>query len=84
MKASDLPWWEWLLVAVAAAFASGFSFVAVIADTDSPAGRLFPILFPMLKQTWWLSVTIILLGAVVAVSCAIIGIIRLIKWASLD
>jgi hypothetical protein len=84
LKASDLPWWKWLLIAAIAIVVSGFIFVALIAGSDSPATKTFPILFPVLKEIPWLSVLVLLLGALVAFSCAIVGLIRLIKWANED
>jgi hypothetical protein len=84
LKASDLPWWKWLLIAAIAALVSGFTFVALVATSNSPAVKTFPILFPILNENPLLSVIVMLLGTLVAASCTIVGIIRLIKWACED
>ena len=83
-KASDLAWWKWLLIAAIAAVASGFTFIVLINQSDSPVAKTFPILFPLLNENTLLSVIVVLLGALAAASCTIVGIIRLIKWASED
>jgi hypothetical protein len=49
LRASDLPWWNWLLIAAIAAFVSGFTFFALIAEGHSPPRKDIPNPFPNAK-----------------------------------
>jgi hypothetical protein len=65
MKASDLPWWAWLL------FAAMFEFVA--------ADGLVGIISKRVMDPFSVTLTLVLL--IIGIFCAVVGLVRFVKWA---
>lgn len=65
MKASDLPWWKWLLIAAVLLFVGLDGLVGI---TGQKASGSISVLFAL---------AFILAGAILA----LVGLIRFLKWA---
>ena len=68
MKASDLPWWGWLLGSAVFGFLAADGLVGIIGE---PAENLFSLV-----------VALVLLA--LSILLAVVGIIRFLKWAWKD
>ncbi len=77
-RLSDLPWWEWLLSAVALAIVAGVTYLITIAEEVEDKGGAKPLVLALLFGA------IFFASLVASFLCAIIGIISYVKgdWYS--
>ena len=65
IKASDLPWWAWLLFAATFGFVSADGLVGIIGKRG--------------MDPFSIRLTLTLL--VIGIFCAVVGLVRFVKWA---